>query len=85
MDNVFLTTDRLTKRLLMVLPTGVYVVSNCYKPVGLNKHKPLFQEEVTIFEKRHVQWNRIKATRANGRLCHVYINRRDYEKCKSNH
>jgi len=75
--------NKLTEGLLMALPKGNYIVSNCYKRVGHNKFEPIFQEEVTALEKRRDQWDRIKAARVNGRLFRIYTSKQDYEKSKS--
>jgi len=83
MDEFFFTKNRLTKRFLMTLQTGAYIISNCHKPVSPNKFKPIFEEEVAALEQRQVQWERIKAAHADGRLCRVYTDREYYEECLS--
>ncbi len=75
--------NKLTKQFLMEQPAGRYIVSNCYKRVSSNKYKPVFQEQVTALEQRHAQWERIKAARADGRLCFVYPSMEDYGESKS--
>lgn len=50
----------LTKRLLMILPTGGYIVSNCFNG---------FAEVLGPRDTREATWRRILEHRANGRLC----------------
>ena len=79
----FVDRKKLTKEFLMDQPVGSYVVSNCYRIVSPNKYEPVFQEEVKKQEERQAQWERIKAARANGRLCCVYPTSEDYMKSKT--
>ena len=67
-------SERLTKKFLMALSEGEYLVSN----VHLFPGKPIFQEKVVTFSKREDQWNRIKSVLADQRLCYVYRNKSDY-------
>ena len=83
MHEFFFNKNRLTKRFLMTHRKGAYIVSNCYKPVGPNKFKPIFEEEAVALEQRQVQWEHIKAAHADGSLCRVYISREYYEECES--
>ena len=68
-------TEKLTKRFLMELPEGVYLVSNVYEQKG----KPAFAEKVTPLSERNKQWQKIVNARANHRLCDVYKTKKDYE------
>ena len=82
-DNGTLCRPKLSKKILMELPTGVYIVSNCYKRIRPDKYVPAIEEEVVPFEQREAQWERIKAARANHRLCFVYTSFEDYERLKA--
>ena len=66
----------LTKSFLAELDTGLYLVSNTY--VGENT--PNFAEYVVAQEKRPEQWEKIKAAKAEQRICHVYRRKEDYER-----
>ena len=68
-------TKKLTKRFLMELPEGVYLVSNVYEQKG----KPAFAEKVTPLSERNKQWQKIVNARANHRLCDVFKTNKDYE------
>ena len=74
---------RLTKRFLMALPSGCYIVSNCYTMIAANRHVPAFEGAVGERQQRLVQWERIKAERADGRLCIVYPCKEDYDQFKT--
>ena len=54
---------KLTKKFFVNLTDG-YVVSNC----GLSPAKSVFEEVVQAGAGRQVQWRRIVAARANGRV-----------------
>lgn len=82
-DMGFVDRKKLTKGFLMDQPVGSYIVSNCYRRVSSSRYEPVFQEEVKKPEEREAQWERIKAARANGRLCFVYPSIEDYAKSKS--
>ena len=71
---------KLTKKLLMRLPAGVFLVSNCYTPIGYRKVAPVFYEKVRPLDDREDQWQRIKAAGANGRICAVYWDIEDYKR-----
>lgn len=64
-----LTRARLTKSFLMAQSTGTYVVVTCGGPPG--KHVPRFDERVGSRDGRLAQWERIKASGADGSFCHV--------------
>lgn len=59
--------ERLSRKLLMKLPAGAFVVSNGYRPFGGR----LFAEPVGTPESRDAQWARIRTAGAAGRLCYV--------------
>jgi hypothetical protein len=73
-------SHKLTKKYFWSLPSGVYIVSNCYRSVGLGKSTPVFYEYVEQPEKREAQWNRIKNTGANQRLCDVYQSSEEFKR-----
>jgi len=65
---------RLTRRLFAQLPTGCFLVSNvCDAP-----WKPVFAEVVAPVYERHGQWLRIRACRADQRLCHAFAGPEEY-------
>ena len=64
--------QKLTKKFFLSLPTGVYLVSNCYEMVSTDAYTPAFYEYVVASDQREAQWQRIKAAGANHRLCIVY-------------
>lgn len=69
---------RLTRRFLMTLETGLYIVSNCYEHVGAGRYEPCFRESVVPPEARNEQWARIKSAYVDGRLCDVLSRETDY-------
>ena len=68
-------TEKLTKRFLMELREGVYLVSNVYEKKG----KPAFAEKVSPLSERNKQWQKIVNARANHRLYDVFKAKKDYE------
>jgi hypothetical protein len=73
-------SHKLTKKFFMSLPTGVYVVSNCYDTLRPGHATPVFNEYVLPEDERRSQWGRIKAAYADQRLCDVYRSAEDYKK-----
>ncbi|MFC1676623.1 hypothetical protein ACFL3G_06125 [Planctomycetota bacterium] len=73
--------QKLTKKFLMKLPVGLYIVSNCGERVK-NTYKPIFEEQVAKLEERQKQWERIKQVYADGRLCNIYACAEDYQNHK---
>jgi hypothetical protein len=61
----------LTKKLLMKLPEGYFIASNCAD----HQRNPIFQEGVVSERERGMQWERIKHAKANGRHCNVFRNK----------
>ena len=70
-----LKTDKLTRKFLLSLPKGVYLVSNVY--VSLNRSA--FAEYVEPLSTRNEQWKRIVESSADQRLCYVFKSQHDYE------
>ena len=81
MDKAFPVYEKLSKKLLMQLPTGVFLVSNCYMPMGHRTVTPVFAERITALDDREAQWERIKDSGANGRNCEIHKNSESY-KCQ---
>ena len=79
MDKSYPIRKKLTKTLLMRLPAGVFLVSNCYRPMGPNTVTPVFAEMVSPLDDRKDQWQRIKDTGANGRICEVHKDPESYK------
>ncbi|HUI46969.1 MAG TPA: hypothetical protein VL122_13410 [Nitrospirota bacterium] len=71
-----LHSGKLTKKLLINLAEGLYLVSN----VGHTPLQPIFAEMVTALNMREAQWRKIVELGANNRLCHVFKSREDYQK-----
>jgi hypothetical protein len=66
---------KLTKKFLMDLKKGLYIVSNVH-------HSPMqsiLAESVVDLQSREYQWKRIIEVGANGRLCYVFNSKADYE------
>jgi hypothetical protein len=72
------TDARLTKQLLMSLPTGASVKSNAYKSVD-GKSVPVFEILVASQNDREAQWRKITADGANGKTCIVFESKVAYE------
>ena len=71
---------KLTKKFFLGLPSGVYLVSNCYKKVAPNISTPIFHEYTEQPTKRISQWERIKTVGADQRLCDVYQSSEEFKK-----
>lgn len=71
--------EKLTKTLLRRLPAGVFLVSNCYHPMGPNTVTPVFAESVAPLDDRDEQWQRIKDAGADGRTCEVHKDPESYK------
>ncbi len=80
MDDSFPIQAKLTKKFLMQLPTGVFLVSNCHKSVGYNAVTPVFAEKVTALDDRDTQWQRIKNCSADSRNCVVHKDSESYKR-----
>ena len=77
-------SGKLTKKFLMRLLEGVYLVSNVYEQKG----KPAFAGNVSPLSIREKQWKKTVEAFVNQRLCDVFKSKRDYEtwsKDKYNH
>ena len=72
--------QRLTKKLLMSLPTGAFLVSNCHRSIGIDTVMPLFAERVAPLDDREFQWQRIKQCGANGRTCEAHATSEDFKR-----
>jgi len=67
---------KLTKKYLMSLPEGVYLVSNIFRdPVQSS-----FAEKVDPLNLRKDQWNRIVEADVQQNLCHVFKTEDEYKK-----
>lgn len=66
----------LTKKFLLALPDGVYLVSG----VGDAPGQPAFGETVSPLRGREAQWQRILSARVNNRSCEVFQSPADYMK-----
>ena len=64
-----LARAKLTKSFLMAQRTGTYVVVTCGGPPG--PYAPRFDERLGPLDARCAQWERIKASGADGALCSV--------------
>lgn len=72
--------QRLTKRLFMILPANLFLVSNCYMGRPDGSYAPCFKEIVlpTLVERKD-QWKRIVKAGAAQRLCYIYKSEEDYK------
>jgi len=64
-----LARARLTKSFLMAQRTGTYLVVTSGGPPG--PYVPRFNERVDCLAAKHAQWERIKASGADGSLCRI--------------
>ena len=64
-----LRSAKLTKKFLMSLPNGVYLMSN----IAATRDKAIFGEYViSPVAEREKQWARIKLAGADNRLCRIF-------------
>lgn len=64
-----LRSARLTKKFLMSLPKGIYLMSNI---VGQDRD-PVFREYIlSPLSEREKQWQRIKLAEADNHLCRLF-------------
>ncbi len=66
---------RLTKKFFLLIPTGLYLSSNCW-----TFDRPIFEEKILHNKNREDQWERILKCRADQRLCNIFENKKDHEK-----
>ena len=66
-------SGKLTRRFLMSLTDGHYLVSNCYDHLGPGEYVPCFAEEVAQLAEREAQWRRIKDAHADSRNCNLFV------------
>jgi hypothetical protein len=66
---------KLTKKYLMSLPEGFYLVSNIFK----NSMQSSFAEKVAPINLRKDQWNRIIEANVHQRLCHIFETEKEYQ------
>jgi hypothetical protein len=69
--------NKLTKKYLMSLPEGVYLVSNIYPN---NPMQSRFAEKVTPPNLRKDQWDRIIKADVHQRLCDIFETEDEYKK-----
>ena len=67
---------KLTRKYLMGLPEGLFLVSN----LGLSPMQSSFAEKVVPLNLRKDQWNRIIEAGVDQRLCHVFESEKEYTK-----
>jgi len=70
-----LLSAKLTKTLLLKLPAGHYLTSNCMT----TRFQPIFAQTIRPAAERAAQWREIVTAGANGRLCYVYETAADYQ------
>jgi len=67
--------QQLTKRFLMALPEGVYLVSS----VADDEFRPLFEQYITkAGPAREMQWEAVKKAGADQRRCLVFRTKHDW-------
>jgi len=67
--------EKLTKKFLMQLPEGLYLVSNTHE----NRFQSKFAEEIAAFDQKGNQWKKIVAAGVSQTLCYVFKTKKDYE------
>ena len=67
---------KLTRKYLMSLAEGLYLVSNLMH----NSTQSYFTEKVAPLKLRKGQWDRIKNVNADQRLCNVFKSKKEYKK-----
>jgi hypothetical protein len=67
---------KLTKKFLMELQNGAYIVSNCFYKKGV----PIYAGRVTPLYQREMQWRAIAEVAADQRLCYVFANKEAAER-----
>ncbi|HUS49777.1 MAG TPA: hypothetical protein VMZ91_06410 [Candidatus Paceibacterota bacterium] len=77
--SLYLQREKLTKLLLMSLPEGYYIVSNCYQQVNLYEYIPAFEGTISSLPTRVFQWEHIKNNNADNRLCCIYTSKEVYD------
>lgn len=75
--------ENLTKKFLMQLPDGLYLVSNAHD----NRFQSRFAEEIAALDQRGNQWKKIVAAGVSQKLCYVFIIKKNYEvwSCQMNY
>ena len=68
MENIQVKSGKLTKRFLMDLPEGLFLVSN----IGFDRFNPGFAEDLSPPSLRMEQWERIVKAGTDQRLCHIF-------------
>lgn len=66
---------KLTKRALLALPDGVYLVSNCMVDV----HTPMVARHIKDAAAREFVWTLVRLKRLNGTLFRAFSSQRDYK------
>jgi hypothetical protein len=77
-------SGKLTRRFLLSLPDRHYLVSNCYDHVGPGEFTPCLAEHVVPLAERDAQWQRIKASHADGRKCDLFVDEAHFAAWKQN-
>jgi len=67
--------ENLTKKFLMQLPEGLYLVSNTHE----KRFQSRFAEEIAGLDQRKHQWKKIVAAGVSQTLCYVFKTKKDYE------
>ena len=70
-----LMTGKLTKKFLMGLREGLYLVSNLFS----SRFKPIYADIVAPLSERVKQWKVIIEMSVDQRLCRVFKSKEDYE------
>ena len=64
-----LRSAKLTKKFLMSLPSGLYLMSNL---VGQDRDSVFREYVLSPLDERKKQWDRIKLAGADNRLCRIF-------------
>lgn len=74
-----ITDTKLTKQILVSLPTGAKVTSNVSEPID-GTLVPLFTILVAPRDDREAQWQKIMADGMHGKTCIVFESKLEYER-----
>lgn len=69
-----LMRGKLTKKFLMDLPEGAYLVSNLF----FKNNESVYAQKVSPISRREAQWEKNVEASANQRLCYVFKIKQDY-------
>ena len=78
MQDYILADNKMTKKFLMSLPEGAFIVSGVGEKIN-GKIVPEIAEHVLPIEERGLQWKKIRDVWCNNRNFTVFKNKQDWE------